>query len=193
MQMNGVFVATAVVWEQAVSLALNHGEKRVRIGPRFSVDGPAIVAAPASPRCGGDVDGTGAPRRANRSGAFRASGARFDLSLRSAVHVAGAEQAMPMDRRGRVERVLYEHLDVLSAPEAQDGFEDGRGIAEGLSGPSFVEFVEAWRCLEVNDVSLTRRVDQAGYRQPTSATRSFALAETRIQCGHRSDNARPQR
>jgi hypothetical protein len=96
-----------------------------------------------------------------------------------------------MDRRGRVERVLYEHLDVLSAPEAQDGFEDGRGIAERLSGPSFVEFVEAWHRLEVNDVSLTHRVDQAGYRQPTSATRSFAPAETRIQCDRRSDNARP--
>ena len=41
-------IATIVVHHKAVSLALLYGEKRIGIGPGFSIDGPTVIAtAPA--------------------------------------------------------------------------------------------------------------------------------------------------
>ncbi len=61
---------------------------------------------------------------AKRGAAFFQGGAGFDPALRSAVLCAGDEQAVPMDSRGHVERVLYDHLDTISATEAKGRSED---------------------------------------------------------------------
>ncbi len=47
MQVDGMFVPTIVVHDEAIALALLHSEQRIGVGPGLSVDGPSVVAAPA--------------------------------------------------------------------------------------------------------------------------------------------------
>jgi hypothetical protein len=53
--------------------------------------------------------------------------------------------------------------------------------------------MEAGRHLELDDVSLPGRIDQAGNGQPAAAARSFAPAEPSIQHGRRRDYPRTYR
>src|SRR5690348_849857 len=97
-----------------------------------------------------------------------------------------------MDGRGRVECVLHDHLDAISATEAQDGSEDGRGIAERPRGLSLVELMEAGRCPQLDDASDIICIDQPRNGKMAATALSLASAEPRIQHGSRRKDARSQ-
>jgi hypothetical protein len=98
-----------------------------------------------------------------------------------------------MDGRGRVERILNGHLDVIPATEAKRRPENRPRIAERLRGLPFEKFMEAGCRFELDNVVLPVRVDQWGNGKTTATACSLVSAKPRIQHGRRRYDARSQR
>ena len=71
--MDGVLVPAVVVHDEPITLSFRHREQRVRIGPRFSIDGPAIVATPSAWDLF-ELESDGLVRSSRRSGSLAECG-----------------------------------------------------------------------------------------------------------------------